>query len=48
MEEGLLVASSYAVTESWKPADLLHASGTSLCSPVAYPAGVNNLPSADG
>ncbi|ABI90882.1 hypothetical protein Bamb_5335 [Burkholderia ambifaria AMMD] len=48
MEEGLRVASSYAVTDSWKSAGLLHASGTSLCSPVAYPASVNNLPSADG
>ncbi|MBR8342647.1 hypothetical protein [Burkholderia ambifaria] len=48
MEEGLLVASSYAVTESWKEVGLLHASGTSLCSPVAYPASVNTLPAADG
>ncbi|WP_175767101.1 hypothetical protein [Burkholderia ambifaria] len=48
MEEGLRVASSYAVTESWKEVGLLHASGTSLCSPVAYPASVNTLPAADG
>jgi len=49
-EEGLRVASSYAVTESWKEVEvgLLQASGTSLCSPVAYPASVNNLPAADG
>ncbi len=48
VEEGLRVASSYAVTESWKEVGLLHASGTSLCSPVAYPASVNTLPAADG
>jgi len=47
-EEGLRVASSYAVTDSWKSIGLLHASGTSLCSPVAYPASVNTLPAADG
>ncbi len=48
MEEGLRVASSYAVTDSWKSVDLPHASGTSLCSPVAYPASVNTSPAADG
>ena len=47
-EEGLLVASSYAVTDSWKEVGLLHASGTSLCSPIAYPASVNTLPAAAG